>query len=361
MKLCYWMYAGPAHIGTLRVASSFKNVHAVMHAPLGDDYFNVMRAMLERERDFTPATQTVVDRHVLARGSQEKVIDTIIRKSQEDVPDLILVTPTCTSSILQEDLHMFAERATDTTDCPVLLADVNHYRYNEFQATDRVLAQLVRYFVPPPHVGVIPEKTPTPSVNIIGALGLGFHQQHDLNELVRLLRQLHIDVNMMIPKSANSKGSTHELPQVTRAWCNVCVYRETGELTAEYLSNEWDMPYMSIPPQGLSYLTEFVKELAKLISERGDYFQLTCQQFAASTPDGRALRAWYGNHSPDTVSELPVPQNAPEWCGPQILHLGPHVYDAFLLKQRQQACAGSWFVHTIDCQNLVRKKSLCLW
>lgn len=39
MKLAYWMYAGPAHIGTLRVASSFQNVHAVMHAPLGDDYF----------------------------------------------------------------------------------------------------------------------------------------------------------------------------------------------------------------------------------------------------------------------------------------------------------------------------------
>ena len=39
MKLAYWMYSGPAHIGTLRVASSFKNVHAIMHAPLGDDYF----------------------------------------------------------------------------------------------------------------------------------------------------------------------------------------------------------------------------------------------------------------------------------------------------------------------------------
>ena len=40
---------------------------------LGDDYFNVMRSMLERERDFTPVTASIVDRHVLARGSQEKV------------------------------------------------------------------------------------------------------------------------------------------------------------------------------------------------------------------------------------------------------------------------------------------------
>ena len=94
MKLAYWMYAGPAHIGTLRVASSFQNVHAMMHAPLGDDYFNVMRSMLERERDFTPVTASIVDRHVLARGSQEKVVENITRKDKEENPDLILLTPT---------------------------------------------------------------------------------------------------------------------------------------------------------------------------------------------------------------------------------------------------------------------------
>jgi hypothetical protein len=87
MKLAYWMYAGPAHIGTLRVASSFKNVHAIMHAPLGDDYFNVMRSMLERERNFTPVTTSVVDRNVLARGSQEKVVDNITRRTPR--PDCV--------------------------------------------------------------------------------------------------------------------------------------------------------------------------------------------------------------------------------------------------------------------------------
>jgi light-independent protochlorophyllide reductase subunit B len=115
MKLAYWMYAGPAHIGVLRVSSSFKNVHAIMHAPLGDDYFNVMRSMLERERDFTPVTASIVDRHVLARGSQEKVVENITRKNKEETPDLILLTPTCTSSILQEDLHNFVERGIEKT------------------------------------------------------------------------------------------------------------------------------------------------------------------------------------------------------------------------------------------------------
>ena len=55
-----------------------------MHAPLSDDYFNVMRSMLKRERDITPVTTSIVDRHVLARNSQEKVVDNITRKDKEE-------------------------------------------------------------------------------------------------------------------------------------------------------------------------------------------------------------------------------------------------------------------------------------
>ena len=147
MKLAYWMYAGPAHIGTLRVASSFKNVHAIMHAPLGDDYFNVMKSMLEREREFTPVTASVVDRHVLARGSQEKVVSNITRKDNEEQPDLIVLTPTCTSSILQEDLQNFVNRASLEAKADVILADVNHYRVNELQAADKTLEQIVEFYL----------------------------------------------------------------------------------------------------------------------------------------------------------------------------------------------------------------------
>nr|AXZ97186.1 protochlorophyllide reductase subunit B [Eudorina sp. NIES-3984] len=128
MKLAYWMYAGPAHIGVLRVSSSFKNVHTIMHAPLGDDYFNVMRSMLERERDFTPVTASIVDRHVLARGSQEKVVENITRKNKEETPDLILLTPTCTSSILQEDLQNFVEGVTrnNVTNAETILTEIDN-------------------------------------------------------------------------------------------------------------------------------------------------------------------------------------------------------------------------------------------
>ncbi|MGL5032792.1 MAG: nitrogenase component 1, partial [Microcystaceae cyanobacterium] len=204
MKLAYWMYAGPAHIGTLRIATSFKNVHAIMHAPLGDDYFNVMRSMLEREREFTPVTTSVVDRNVLARGSQEKVVDNIVRKDGEEHPDLIVLTPTCTSSILQEDLANFVNRAQMEAKGDVMLADVNHYRYNELQAADRTLAQVVQFYLEKARKkgDLATEKTEKPSVNIIGITTLGFHNQHDCTELKRLMTDLGITVNVVAPEGA---------------------------------------------------------------------------------------------------------------------------------------------------------------
>ena len=263
MKLAYWMYAGPAHIGTLRVASSFKNVHAIMHAPLGDDYFNVMRSMLERERDFTPVTASIVDRHVLARGSQEKVVENITRKDKEEQPDLIVLTPTCTSSILQEDLQNFVDRAALESNSDVLLADVNHYRVNELQAADRTLEQIVRFYIEKAkkqnNLEIL--KTEKPSANIIGIFTLGFHNQHDSKELTSLLNGLGIEVNEIIPEG----GSVSNLKKLTKAWFNVVPYREVGLMSANYLKKEFHMPYVSTTPMGIVDTSIFIREIADIL------------------------------------------------------------------------------------------------
>ena len=266
MKLAYWMYAGPAHIGTLRVASSFKNVHAIMHAPLGDDYFNVMRSMLERERDFTPVTASIVDRHVLARGSQEKVVENITRKDKEENPDLILLTPTCTSSILQEDLQNFVDRASLESNSDVILADVNHYRVNELQAADRTLEQIVRFYIEKCRKAgsLSQDKTSRPSANIIGIFTLGFHNQHDCRELKRLLNDLGIQVNEVIPEG----GLVENIKKLPKAWFNIVPYREVGLMTAVYLEQEFKMPYISTTPMGLVETAQFIREIANILKEK---------------------------------------------------------------------------------------------
>ncbi len=304
MKLAYWMYSGPAHIGTLRIASSFKNVHAIMHAPLGDDYFNVMRSMLGRERNFTPVTISVVDRHVLARGSQEKVVDNIVRKDGEEHPDLIVLTPTCTSSILQEDLGNFVERAKMETKSDVMLADVNHYRFNEFQAADRTLQQIVEYYIEKGRKqgDLITTKTSKPSVNIIGISTLGFHNQHDATELKRLMNDLGIEVNAIIPEGA----TVDVLKTLPQAWFNLVPYRELGLVTANYLQKEFNTPFVDITPMGVVETARCIRKIEQIINAQG------------------------GNVN----------------------------YEDFINEQTLYVSQAAWFSRSIDCQNLTGKKAV---
>ena len=303
MKLAYWMYAGPAHIGTLRVASSFKNVHAIMHAPLGDDYFNVMRSMLERERDFTPVTASIVDRHVLARGSQEKVVENITRKDKEENPDLILLTPTCTSSILQEDLQNFVDRASLESNSDVILADVNHYRVNELQAADRTLEQIVRFYIEKSKKNNLlsQDKTLLPSANIIGIFTLGFHNQHDCRELKRLLNDLGIQINEVIPEG----GLVENIQKLPQAWFNIVPYREVGLMTAVYLEQEFHMPYISITPMGLVETAQFIREIGKILAKES-----------------------------------------------------PINFETYVDKQTRFVSQAAWFSRSIDCQNLTGKRAV---
>ena len=320
MKLAYWMYAGPAHIGTLRVASSFQNVHAIMHAPLGDDYFHVMRSMLERERDFTPVTSSIVDRHVLARGSQEKVIENIVRKDKEENPDLILLTPTCTSSILQEDLQNFADRAALESHSDVLLADVNHYRVNELQAADRTFEQIVRFYTEKakkenPDYFAQQGKTTKPSANILGILSLGFHHQHDCRELKRLLFELGIETHLVLPEG----GAVADLKDLSKAWFNIVPYREIGSMAAQYLEKEFQMPYVSITPMGILETASFVRQIEKILNE----FQKPTLGIVHEKENEKA-----------------------------------YDFQSYITRQTQFVSEASWFSRSIDCQNLTGKKTV---
>ena len=363
MKLAYWMYAGPAHIGTLRVASSFKNVHAIMHAPLGDDYFNVMRSMLERERDFTPVTASIVDRHVLARGSQEKVVENITRKDKEEKPDLILLTPTCTSSILQEDLQNFVDRASLEAECDVMLADVNHYRVNELQAADRTLEQIVRFYMEKeknnskaPH-----KKTATPSANILGIFTLGFHNQHDCRELKRLCGDLGVQINEVIPEG----GSITNLKNLDRAWFNIVPYREVGLMAAHYLEKEFAMPFVNITPMGVIDTAAFVRQVAHIVSFASSLHPLDAshrtniiqEETVASTLHQDALH-------PRDVSLCDASKGCKEDAKrdnqisskDESTAVDYHMYEQYIDSQTRFVSQAAWFSRSIDCQNLTGKR-----
>ena len=260
--------------------------------------------MLERKRNFTPVTASIVDRHVLARGSQNKVINSIIQKDKEERPDLVILTPTCTSSILQEDLHNFAYRASLESNADVLLADVNHYRVNELQASDRTLKQIVQFYIEKAQKKKLINltKTSNPSVNIIGMVGLGFHCQHDLSELKRLFNDLGIIVNLIIPEGT----FVHDLKNLPKAWFNCIPYKEVGKLAAEYLNDKFNMPFIDIVPIGLTNIGNFIRQIQSI-----------------------------------------------------LLMFGKQVnYESYIDKQVRFVSQTAWFSRSIDCQNLINKRAV---
>jgi light-independent protochlorophyllide reductase subunit B len=232
------------------------------------------------------------------------VVDNITRKDAEEQPDLIVLTPTCTSSILQEDLHNFVERAQLEAKGDVMLADVNHYRYNELQAADRTLQQIVQYYIDKARKrGELPaEKTVKPSVNIIGVSTLGFHNNHDVTELKRLMTDLGIMVNTVIPEAA----SVHELKSMPQAWFNLIPYRELGLTTAKYLEEQFGTPYVDITPMGVVETARCIRKIQQVINAQGAEVN----------------------------------------------------YEDFINEQTLHVSQAAWFSRSIDCQNLTGKKAV---
>jgi light-independent protochlorophyllide reductase subunit B len=186
----------------------------------------------------------------------------------------------------------------------VLLADVNHYRYNELQAADRTLGQIVKYYTEKARKkNELPtDKTEQPSVNIIGISTLGFHNQHDCTELKRLMADLGIAINEVIPDGA----SVHNLKNLSRAWFNLLPYRELGLMAAEYLESEFSQPYVDISPLGVVETARCIRKIQQILNTQGAAVD----------------------------------------------------YEEYINNQTLYVSQAAWFSRSIDCQNLTGKKAV---
>ena len=110
MRLALWMYEGTAHHGVGRVANSMRGVHAVFHAPQGDDYVNPIFTMLERTPAFPQMTTSVVSGRDLAQGTI-RLPETLQQVEAKLHPELIVVCASCSTILLQEDLQTVANSA----------------------------------------------------------------------------------------------------------------------------------------------------------------------------------------------------------------------------------------------------------
>lgn len=238
MRLAYWMYEGTAHHGVGRIMNSMRGVHAVFHAPQGDDYVTTIFTMLERTPAFPAMTTSVVSGTDLARGTI-RLPETLRQVEASRHPELIVVVASCSTILLQENLEI-AARSSGVA-CDVLVYDANPYRMAETSAADGLFTTLVQKYASAQPL------TAQPSVNILGPSSLGFHARHDLIALRRMLKVLGVAVNVVAPWGA----SIDDLRRLPAAWLTIAPYRELGGRAAEYLEAQFGTTALREAPIGV--------------------------------------------------------------------------------------------------------------
>lgn len=256
MRLAYWMYEGTAHHGVGRVMNSMRGVHAVFHAPQGDDYVNTIFTMLERTPNFPAMTTSVVSGTDLAKGTI-RLPETLRQVDAKLHPELIVVTASCSTTLLQENLEIAAASAGVSGD--VIVYDANPYRMAENGAAEGLFTELVRRYAAPQAL------TEQPSVNILGPTSLGFHVKHDLTSLRRMLKTLGVQLNVVAPWGA-TVGDLRRLPA---AWLNVAPYRELGARAADYLEEQFGTPALREAPIGVQPTLRWLSQLIEMINTIG--------------------------------------------------------------------------------------------
>ncbi len=102
MELTLWTYEGPPHVGAMRIASSMKDIHYVLHAPQGDTYADLLFTMIERRGQRPPVTYTTFQARDLGGDTAELVKRNIKEAVERFKPKTLLVGESCTAELIQD-------------------------------------------------------------------------------------------------------------------------------------------------------------------------------------------------------------------------------------------------------------------
>lgn len=256
MRLAYWLYEGTAHHGVGRIANSMQGVHAIFHAPQGDDYVNTIFTMLERTPAFPQMTTSVVSGRDLAMGTI-RLPETLRQLEAKLHPELIVICASCSTILLQEDLQILANSAG--TQAEVVVYDANPYRMAEVTSAEGLFTLLVKRYAQSQPL------TARPSVNIIGPASLGFHVRTDMICLRRIMQTLGVDINVVAPLGA----SLSDLRRMPAAWVNIAPYRELGLQAAQHLAQAFGTPTLYDAPIGVQPTLRWLQQLIDQLNEVG--------------------------------------------------------------------------------------------
>jgi light-independent protochlorophyllide reductase subunit B len=263
VQLTLWTYEGPPHVGAMRIAASMQGVHYVLHAPQGDTYADLLFTMIERMDRRPPVSYTTFQARDLGGDTANLVTAAVAEAYQRFQPQVLLVGESCTAELIQDQAGTLALGLR--LPVPVVPLELPAYSKKENWGAAETLYQLVRALlaerVPPPCTPrPALRRDRRPSANLLGPTVLGFRCRDDVVEIDRLLDQLGIDLNAVVPLNATAD----DIRRLPDADFNIDLYPEISRPTSAWLQRSFGMPSTRSVPMGLNATREFVAEVAAL-------------------------------------------------------------------------------------------------
>ena len=263
MELTLWTYEGPPHVGTMRIATGMEGVHYVLHAPQGDTYADLLFTMIERRDHRPPVSYTTFQARDLG-GDTAEMVKTSVREAYERFkPQVMLVGESCTAELIQDQPGSLAQSMG--LPVPVVSLELPAYSKKENWGASETLYHLVRSLllsqVLPPNV-TRPERDPAirPKANLIGPTALGFRCRDDIQEVMKLLAEIGVDVNVVAPMGATPE----DLLRIPEADFNICLYPEIALTTCKWLERSFKQPTVKTVPIGVGATRDFIAEIGEV-------------------------------------------------------------------------------------------------
>ena len=264
MELSLWTYEGPPHVGAMRIATSMRDVHYVLHAPQGDTYADLLFTMIERRSKRPPVSYTTFQARDLG-GDTAGLLKTSIRDAYDRFqPQALMVGESCTAELIQDQPGSLASGMDIPV--PVIPLELPSYSKKENWGASESFYYLVRYVLAHEsskrEAVTEAEKSARqrPSANLLGPTSLGFRCRDDIVEISKLLEAMGVDVNVIAPLDA----TTDDLRRIPDANFNISLYPETSRTLCTWLERTFKQPTVKTVPIGVNATLAFIAEIEAL-------------------------------------------------------------------------------------------------
>ena len=298
MELALWTYEGPPHVGAMRVATSMRDVHYVIHAPQGDTYADLLFTMIERRDRRPPVTYTTFQARDLGGDTADLLKRTIADAYERFRPAALMVGESCTAELIQDQPGSLAKGMGFPV--PVVPLELPSYSKKENWGAAESFYYLVRNVlahraakaaagasdaagdaasdVPETVEGHTGDGTTAETAstagpegavaappkrwcaNLLGPTALGFRCRDDVVEIRALLERMGVAINVVAPLDA----TVDDLARIPDADFNVCLYPEIARTLCTWLERNHHQPTVKTVPIGVTATLAFIAEIEAL-------------------------------------------------------------------------------------------------